>query len=49
MSPFFVADLGGQSFVVMDSSAVAGVEGTDQSANENDDDDDEAGPAPPMT
>jgi len=46
MSPFFVADLGGQSFVVMDSSAVAGVEGTDESANENDDDDDEAGPAP---
>jgi hypothetical protein len=46
MSPFFVADLGGQSFVVMDSSAVAGVEGADESANENDDDDDEAGPAP---
>jgi hypothetical protein len=41
MSPFFIADLGSQSFVVMDSSAVAGVEGAEGSARDNDDDDDD--------
>jgi hypothetical protein len=41
MSPFFVADLGGQSFVVMDSSAVAGGDGAEGSAGDNDDDDDD--------
>jgi predicted phosphodiesterase len=49
MSPFFIVDLGGQSFVVMDSSAVAGDEDSSSipaaASAENDDDDDESGSA----
>jgi hypothetical protein len=50
MSPFFIVDLGGQSFVVMDSSAVAGDEDSSPAsaaaaADDEDDDDDEAGSA----
>ena len=41
-SPFFVAGLGSQSFVVMDSSAVAGAEAAAMAAADDDDDDDDA-------
>jgi predicted phosphodiesterase len=55
MSPFFLVDLGGQSFVVMDSSAVADASKKMASAaapanaaadDDDDDDDEEAGSAP---
>jgi predicted phosphodiesterase len=47
VSPFFVADLGGLGFVVMDSAAVAGEDDPSSADDDNDDDadddDDEAG------
>jgi hypothetical protein len=49
VSPFFVADLDGLGFVVMDSSAVTGMDDPSSAADEDndddsdDDDDDEAG------
>jgi predicted phosphodiesterase len=48
MSPFFLVDLGGQSFVVMDSSAVASEASDDKAhaAPADGEDDDEAGSAP---
>jgi predicted phosphodiesterase len=47
MSPFFIVDLGGQSFVVMDSSAVASDSAEGLALGKDDeDDDDEAGSAP---
>jgi predicted phosphodiesterase len=47
MSPFFIVDLGGQSFVVMDSSTVAGDSAEGSAPGKDDeDDDDEAGSAP---
>jgi hypothetical protein len=44
MSPFFVTNLGSQGFVVMDSSAVAGVDDS-ESTDDDDDDEDGSGPA----
>jgi predicted phosphodiesterase len=50
MSPFFIADLGGLGFVVMDSAAVAGDDASsvqdDADDDDNDDDDDETGSNP---
>ncbi len=49
MSPFFLVDIGGQSFVVMDSSAVAGEadkKASTGAAAADDEDDDEAEPVP---